>query len=79
MQAEASSASVLEMTRPEDWSSCQDTSGFELSQRLMNFPAMEFWARSRWGGIGTHTVHAASQASDSSVSASGCSLGCLIN
>lgn len=35
-----------------------NTSGFELSQRLMNFPAMEFWARSRWGGIGK-TEHGA--------------------
>lgn len=54
---------------------------FGLSQRLMNFPAMEFWARSRWGGIGTHGARC--QTSDSSVSASDstvtllCSLGCL--
>jgi hypothetical protein len=51
MQSEASKASVLRVTGLEDWSSCQNTSGFGLSQRLMNFPAMEFWGRSRWGGI----------------------------
>lgn len=71
MQAEASSASVLAVTRPEDWSSCQDASGFELSVAT----ADEF---SRDGvlaqvEVGRDRDHGAP--SDSSVSASGSGLG----
>lgn len=50
MKSQASSASVLEVRRLEYLS---DTSGLSCRNGLMNFPAMEFWARSTWGGIGT--------------------------
>lgn len=59
---------MLAVTRLEYWSSCQNTSGLGLSQRLMNFPAMEFWGQVEVGRDrdSVHTVRPA----DSRVSAS---------